>query len=170
MLVTNQSAPPSVTVLACYSTGGQSWYMYTYGNRRPHLGRGLEAQAPHGLLGAEGGHGALPEHVEGTGGLHCGRSGVARRKRGVGDQWYSMRLSCSVAVAGRQRMEAWPGTCAAASGEAASSFVDHLSSARSHTQASKQTTSAAHPTLTTATAQTNTPREIPQTCLTMRSA
>lgn len=37
-----------------------------------------------------------------------------------------MRLSCSVAVAGRQRMEAWPGTCAAASGEAASSFDDDL--------------------------------------------
>jgi len=38
---------------------------------RPHLGRGLQAQAPHGLLGAEDGGGALPEHVEGAGRLHC---------------------------------------------------------------------------------------------------
>jgi hypothetical protein len=38
---------------------------------RPHLGRGLEAQASHGLLGAEDGGGALPEHVEGASRLHC---------------------------------------------------------------------------------------------------
>ena len=79
--MTNQSAPPSVTVLAFY-TGRQCRYMDTYGNGRPHLGRGLEAQAPHGLLGAESRHGALPEHVEGTSGLHCGWSGEGWKRSG----------------------------------------------------------------------------------------
>lgn len=48
---------------------GPRW-RYTYGNGSPHLRRSLEAEAPGGL-GAEGGRGALPEHVESTGGLHC---------------------------------------------------------------------------------------------------
>jgi hypothetical protein len=44
---------------------------HTYRNGRPHLRRGLEAQAPHGLLGAEDRGGTLPEHVEGASRLHC---------------------------------------------------------------------------------------------------
>jgi hypothetical protein len=68
---TNRSAPPSAMLLALvyWCIGGLLYYSYR--NGRPHLRRGLEAQAPHRLLGAEDGGGALPEHVEGTSRLHC---------------------------------------------------------------------------------------------------
>jgi hypothetical protein len=49
----------------------------------------------------------------------------AWRKRGVRDQWYSI-CACPALLQSQVASEAWPGTCAAASGEAASSFDDDL--------------------------------------------
>lgn len=64
--------------------------------------------------------------------------------------------ACPALLESQVASEAWPGTCAAASGEAASSFVDDLE--RPIAYSSKQADhSAAHSTLTTATAQTNNP-------------
>jgi hypothetical protein len=133
----------------------------TYGNGHLHLGRGLEAQAPHGLLNAECGHGALPEHVEGTSGRHCVWS-CQWRESGDSDRWYSLRRSLTWSRSSPDS-EAWLacGTCT----RLPPSSSTTLRARGRILQQADQPAATPPPTLLQPT-----PREIPQPCLTMRSA